>query len=233
MKFDILTIFPNIFGSYVSESILWRAQKKKLIKIRTHNLRDAAKDRHKTIDDKPYGGGPGMVMMVEPVYKTLKKIKKAKKSQVILLDPAGRQFSQKMAEKFSQLDQLIFICGRYEGVDARVNKFIDQKISIGPYVLSGGELPALTIVEAVTRLIPGVLGNKESLLEETFSNNSFKIQSRGRGTKFNINYEYPQYTRPEIFAYQEKGKKKKLSVPRILLSGNHQVIGEWRRKHRK
>jgi len=161
------------------------------------------------------------------------KIKKAKKSQVILLDPAGRQFSQKMAEKFSQLDQLIFICGRYEGVDARVNKFIDQKISIGPYVLSGGELPALTIVEAVTRLIPGVLGNKESLLEETFSNNSFKIQSRGRGTKFKINYEYPQYTRPEIFAYQEKGKKKKLSVPRILLSGNHQVIGEWRRKHRK
>jgi len=219
MKFNILTIFPDIFNSYINESILKRAQKKKLVEIKTHNLRDVVSNSHKTVDDKPYGGGPGMVMMVEPIYKTLNKIKKAKKSQVILLDPAGQQFNQKMAEKFSQFDQLIFICGRYEGVDARVDKFIDQKISIGPYVLSGGELPALIIIEAVARLIPNVIGKQESLIEETHNQQGY--------------IEYPQYTRPEAFNYKEKNKIKKLHVPGILLSGHHKQIGEWRRKHRK
>ena len=153
MNFEIITIFPHIFDSYLNESILKRAQQKKLIKIKVHNLRDATQDRHKTVDDKPYGGGPGMILMIEPIYKTLKKIKRTKKSKVILLDPAGEQFNQPTAHRLSKLDQLIFICGRYEGIDARVGELIDEKVSIGPYVLSGGELPSLIIIEAVTRLI--------------------------------------------------------------------------------
>src|SRR3989338_595191 len=219
MKFNILTIFPDIFNSYINESILKRAQKKKLITIKTHNLRDVISNRHKTVDDKPYGGGPGMVMMVEPIYKTLKKIKREKKFRVIMLDPAGEQFSQKTASELAELNQLIMICGRYEGIDARVDEFIDQKISIGPYVLSGGELPSLIITEAVARLLPGVLGHQDATKEETDALECY--------------IEYPQYTRPETFIYRQKRKTKKLSVPKILLSGNHQIIGEWRRKHRK
>ncbi len=219
MKFDIITLFPQFFESYFNESIFQRAQQKKIIKIKTYNPREAARDKHKTVDDKPYGGGPGMLMMVEPLYKTLKKIKRSKKSKVILLDPAGRQFDQIMAWKMSRLNQLIFICGRYEGVDARIDKFIDEKVSIGPYVLAGGELAAMVMVEAIARLIPGVLGKQASLQEETHSQSGY--------------VEYPQYTRPEIFTYREKGKFKKLSVPKILLSGNHQQIKEWREKHQK
>ncbi len=219
MKFDIITLFPQFFESYFNESIFQRAQQKKIIKIKTYNPREAARDKHKTVDDKPYGGGPGMLMMVEPLYKTLKKIKRSKKSKVILLDPAGRQFDQIMAWKMSRLNQLIFICGRYEGVDARIDKFIDEKVSIGPYVLAGGELAAMVMVEAIARLIPGVLGKQASLQEETHSQPGY--------------VEYPQYTRPEIFTYREKGKFKKLSVPKILLSGNHQQIKEWREKHQK
>ncbi len=219
MQFDIITIFPHILDSYLNESILKRAQTEKLIKINTHNLRDVTTDPHKTIDDKPFSGGPGMIFKIEPIFKTLKKIKHKKKSQVILLDPAGQQFNQAMAQKFSQLDQLIFICGRYEGVDARIDKFIDHKVSIGPYVLSGGEIPALTILEATARLIPGVVGKQESLSEETHSTKDY--------------IEYPQYTRPEVFTCKEKGKIKKLSVPKILLSGNHQQIQAWKKKHTK
>ncbi len=143
MQFDILTIFPQILDSYFNESILGRGQKKKLLKVKTHDLRKVTKDKHKTVDDKPYGGGAGMVMMVEPIYKTLKKIKHKKKSKVILLDPKGKQFDQKMAKNFSKLDQLILICGRYEGMDARVEKFVDERVSVGPYILSGGELGAV------------------------------------------------------------------------------------------
>ncbi len=219
MKFDIITIFPKLVESYFDESILQRAQRQKLLKIKTHNPRDMARDKHKKVDDKPYGGGPGMLMMIEPLYKTLKKIKRAKQSKVILLDPAGRQFDQALAKKMARLDQLIFICGRYEGVDARLDKFIDEKISIGPYVLSGGELAAMVITEAVARLIPGVLGKQASLREETHTRPGY--------------VEYPQYTRPEVFTYREKGKLKKLSVPKVLLSGNHQQIKAWREKHRR
>jgi tRNA (guanine37-N1)-methyltransferase len=219
MKFDIITIFPELVESYFDESILQRAQRQKLLKIKTHNPRDMARDKHKKVDDKPYGGGPGMLMMIEPLYKTLKKIKRAKQSKVILLDPAGRQFDQALAKKMARLDQLIFICGRYEGVDARLDKFIDEKISIGPYVLSGGELAAMVITEAVARLIPGVLGKQASLREETHTRPGY--------------VEYPQYTRPEVFTYREKGKLKKLSVPKVLLSGNHQQIKAWREKHRR
>lgn len=219
MQFDIITIFPHILDSYLNESILKRAQNKKLIKISTHNLRDVATDPHKTVDDKPFSGGPGMIFKIEPLVKTLNKIKRKKKSKVILLDPAGQQFDQSMAKKFSKLDQLVFICGRYEGVDARIDKFIDQKVSVGPYVLSGGELPALTILEATARLVPKVLGKQESLSEETHTTKNY--------------IEYPQYTRPEVFTYKEKGKTKKLAVPKILLSGNHAAINKWKKEHTK
>lgn len=213
MQFDIITIFPQILDSYFSESILKRAQASKKIKIVTHNLRDYTTDKHHKVDDTPYGGGPGMIFKIEPIYNCLKKIKKLKKAQVILLDPAGTQFDQKLAVKFSKMKQLIFICGRYEGVDARVHKLIDQRISIGPYVLSGGELPAAVIIEAVSRLLPGVLGASESLQAETFT-----------GQKEDA-AEYPQYTRPENF----KGQK----VPKVLLSGNHGKIEKWRTSKRK
>lgn len=223
MHFDIITIFPHLLDSYFNETILKRAQLASLIKIKTYDLRDFTIDRHKTVDDKPYGGGPGMVLMIEPIYKCLKSIssrggsafggKRQKKSKVIMLDPAGQQFNQKTAERYSKLKQLIFICGRYEGVDARVDKLVDEKVSIGPYVLSGGELGAAVIIEAVSRLLPGVLGSSESLRYETFS-----------GKKSDI-VEYPQYTRPAKF--------RNWSVPEVLLSGNHKEIEEWRGKNIK
>jgi len=219
MQFDIITIFPKILDSYINESILRRAQKDKLIKITTHNLRDVVHDKHKTVDDKPYGGGVGMVMLVEPIYKTLKKIKRTKKSQVILLDPAGQQFNQSMAKQFSKLDQLIFICGRYEGLDARIDEFIDIKVSIGPYVLAGGELPAMIITEATARLIPEVLGNIKSTTQETHAKENY--------------VEHPQYTRPEVFKYRQGLKKKTLKVPPVLLSGNHQEIKKWQAENSK
>ncbi len=203
IKFDIITIFPDIFKSYFNESIIKRAQNKKLIKINIHNLRDYTIDKHKTVDDKPYGGGPGMVMMVEPIYKAVKKIKGKSKAKVILFSAKGKKFNQKMAQKFSKLDRLIMICGHYEGVDERIAKYIaDEEISIGDYVLTGGEIPAMIVTDAVTRLIPGVLGKKESLEE--------------------IKGSYPVYTRPE--------KLKDWQVPKILLSGNHKKIEEWRKK---
>jgi tRNA (guanine37-N1)-methyltransferase len=208
MKFDILTIFPDIFDSYFNETILKRAQKKRLIKINIHDIRKHTSDKHKTVDDKPYGGGPGMVFKIEPIYQQLKKIKRRKKSKVILLTPTGNQFNQKTAGRYSKLEQLILISGRYEGIDARVEKLVDEKVSVGPYVLSGGELPAMVVIEAVTRLIPGVLGHKESAKDDTFKKEEY--------------IEYPQYTRPAEF----KGWK----VPKTLLSGDHRAIKEWRKK---
>ena len=205
IKFDIITIFPDIFKSYFNESIIKRAQNKGLIKINIHNLRDYTNDKHKTVDDKSYGGGPGMVMMVEPIFKAVSALKKSKvqspKSKVILFSPKGKKFDQKMAKRFSKLNNLIMICGRYEGIDERVAKYIaDEEISIGDYVLTGGEVPAMIVVDAVSRLIPGVLGKKESLEE--------------------IKGSYPVYTRPEKF--------KDWKVPKILLSGDHKKIKKWR-----
>jgi len=230
LEFDILTIFPNIFDSYFSESIIKRAQKRKLVKIKIHNLRDYTTDKHRTVDDAPYGGGAGMVMKVEPIYKALHALKSKiqnPKSKVILLSPKGRQFNQRLAERFSNLDRIILICGRYEGVDERVSKFVDKKISIGPYVLTGGELPVMIIVDVITRLIPGVI-KKESLEEETFSFLTSNIQH------LTSKLEYPQYTRPEIFEYRDKfGKIKRLRVPKVLLSGDHKKIKEWRERHSK
>ena len=214
IRFDIITIFPKIFTSYFSESILKRAQQKKLIKINIHNFRDTTTNRHQTVDDRPYGGGPGMILMVEPIYKTLQKIKKTQKhkNRIIMLTPAGKIFDQKMAKRLSRYDQLILLCGRYEGFDARLEKFVDEKVSIGNYVLAGGELPAMIVVEAVARNIPGVVGHEHALDEETFSPNLDYI-------------EYPQYTRPETF--------KGMRVPKVLLSGNHTEIAAWRRKMSK
>jgi len=222
LRFDIITIFPKIFDSYKEESLIARAQKKKFIKINTHNLRDFTNDNHKTVDDRPFGGGLGMVLKVEPIYKAVNYIKhKSKilnhKSKVVLFTPRGKKFNQKMAFQFSKLDQLIFISGRYEGVDERVAKNIaDIELSIGDYDLMGGELPSMVVIEAVSRLVSGVLG-KEQLLKE-------------RITKSGGFIEYAQYTRPEIFKTKE-GKVWK--VPKVLTSGDHKKIEEWKRAHGK
>ncbi len=224
MTFDIITIFPSIFDSYFQESIVKRAQKKGLVKINIHNLRNFTTDKHKTVDDRPFSGGAGMIMKVEPIYKAIERIKKAKKNKVILFSAKGKKLDQRMVKKLSKLDQLVLICGRYEGVDERVAKRIANiELSIGDYVLTGGELPAMVVLDAVTRLVPGVI-KEESLKEESFS--QLKIEN----CKLKIDHEYPQYTRPEVFS-PKKGIYWK--VPKVLLSGNHQKIQEWREKHRK
>ena len=225
MIFDVVTIFPEIFNSFLRESLIARAQKKGLIKIRVHNLRKWTKDRHKTVDDRPYGGGLGMVLKIEPIYKAIKSIcgvtnsahnSAHKKRKIILFSPRGKKFNQKIAYQLSKLNRIILICGRYEGVDERVAKYIaDMELSIGDYVLMGGELPAMIMIETIARLIPGVIG-KEELLKE-------------RITKEKGFIEYEQYTRPETFI---AGKKKKWSVPKVLLSGDHKKISEWKEKHR-
>lgn len=217
MQFDIITIFPDIFDSYFNESILKIAQEKDKIEINIHDLRDDSLDKHKNVDDAPYGGGPGMVMQVEPIDRCITRITKGtknkKSTKVIALDPGGALFTQKVATEYAQkLDRIILLCGRYEGFDARVYKLVDERLSIGEYVLSGGELPAMVVTEAVTRLLPGVLGHEHSALEESYS----------KGLDY---VEYPQYTRPEDY----KGDK----VPKVLLSGDHGKIKEWRKKQRK
>ncbi len=216
--FDIITIFPEIFNSYIQESLIKKAQDKRKIKIRIHNLRDWAKDKHQTVDDRPFGGGIGMVLKVEPIYKAVKKIKKAKaRSKIILFTPRGKQFNQKIAYQLSKLNQIIMICGRYDGVDERVaKKMADIELSVGPYDLMGGEIPAMIIVETISRLIPGVLGKKQLLKQRITKEKGF--------------IEYPQYTRPEVF---EPIKGKKWKVPKVLLSGHHKKIKEWRKKHQK
>ncbi len=225
MRFDIITIFPGIFDSYFSESILARAQVKNLIDINVHNLRDWADGMHRQVDDRPFGGGPGMVLKIEPIYKAVKEIKGRKKTgvKVILLSAKGKKFDAQMAKKFSKLDQIIFICGRYEGVDERVAEHItDEEVSVGDYVLTGGELPAMIIIDAASRFIPGVIGKSESLTEESFT--LYNKDARIRYT------EYPHYTRPEIFA---PDKKTTWRTPKVLISGNHKKIQAWRNKNAK
>lgn len=218
LQFDIITIFPKIFSSYFSESIISRGQKKKLIKINIHDLRKWTSDKRKTVDDKPYGGGPGMVLKVEPFAKALRAMKKNKKTRVILFSAGGKQFDNGVAADLAKkYDRLILLCGHYEGVDERVKKIIKDlgfdfsEISIGPYVLTGGELPAMVLADAVARQIPGVLGKTESLEEKRL----------GIGV--------PVYTRPEIFKFRNK----KYQVPKVLLSGDHKKIEEWRLKQIK
>ena len=226
ITFDLITIFPKAFDSYLAESIIKRAQQKKLIKIKIHNLRDYTMDKHKKVDDRPYGGGPGMILMVEPISKALRALKSKIKNQkskirIIMLTPAGKKFTQREVERLAKYNQLILLCGRYEGFDARVDKLVDEKISIGDYVLSGGELPAMVVVEAVARQIPGVVGHKDALSEETFA----------KGLDY---VEYPQYTRPEKFKVKsQKSKVKIMEVPKVLLSGNHKEIKKWRERQSK
>ena len=210
MRFDIITIFPNIFDSYFNESILSRAKEKKLIEINIHNLRDYTEDKHKTVDDSPYGGGPGMVMRADIISKAVDALVKSetKKSRVILFSPAGKKFTQKDAQRLSKYNQLILVCGRYEGIDHRIEKYVaDEIFSIGDFVLSGGEIPAMAVVESVSRQIKGVLGKEESIEEKRY----------GVGV--------PTYTRPE--SVNIKGKNR--VVPKILISGDHKKIEEWRK----
>jgi len=211
MRFDLITIFPEIFNSYLNESILKRAQKAKKMSFQAHDLREYTDDKHRTVDDRPYGGGVGMVMKVEPIYKALKALPKKGKRLVLLMSAKGKTFTQADAKRLSKYDQVVIICPRYEGVDERVLEYIDEEVSIGNYVLTGGELPAMIIVDAITRLLPGVLGKDESSVDESHSDVGV--------------LEYPQYTRPEIH--------NKKSVPKELLSGNHKDIASWRLKMKK
>ena len=214
MRFDIVTIFPDIFESYFSESLIKKAMDNDLIEINIHDLREYSENKWGDVDGKPYGGGRGMVMKVEPIYKAVKNVRlKNKNSKVILFTPRGGDYTQKKATEYSKLDQLIMICGRYEGVDERVRAHIvDEAVSIGDYVLIGGEIPAMAVVESVSRLVPGVVGiDNDGFLDE---------RVRGEGM-----IEYPQYSRPEVFETDEGDKWK---VPDVLLSGHHKNIKNWR-----
>jgi tRNA (guanine37-N1)-methyltransferase len=212
MQVDIITLFPQMFEGVIQESILKRAQEKNIVKINIHNLRDFALDKHHTVDDYSYGGGAGMVLKPEPIFRAVKKIlgkgMEKRRMRIILLTPQGKTFNQDKAKELSHEKHLLFICGHYEGVDERVKeKLVTDEVSIGDYVLTGGELPAMVIIDSVVRLLPGVLNKKES-----FENDSF----------YQGLLDYPHYTRPRRF----RGK----SVPAILLSGNHNRIRKWRRE---
>jgi tRNA (guanine37-N1)-methyltransferase len=250
MKFDIITIFPKIFSAqggsvsggdsygYFGASIIKRAVKNSLIKINVHNLRDFTRDKHRTTDDTPYGGGAGMVMKVEPIFDSVKFVKSLKpmkskkmKTRVILFSAKGKKYTQSDAKRLAKYDNLILICGRYEGVDERVAEYIaDEEISIGEYVLTGGEIPAMVLADSITRLLPGVLGNPDSLNEESFGTikNYPPKTDQASVKKLKIKnsiLEYPQYTKPEEYA----GWK----VPKVLLSGDHKKIKNWRKENSK
>ena len=205
ISFDILTLFPNLCAGAFTESILKKAQENRLIQVRCLNIRDRASDKHHVTDEPPYGGGPGMVMKPEPIFAAVESIR-TQRSHVILMTPGGRRFTQEVASDLSQKEHLIFVCGHYEGVDHRVAEYlVNDELSIGDYVLSNGAVAAAVVVDAVARLIPGVLGDGDSARDESFSSGTL---------------EYPQYTRPSEF--------RGWSVPEILRSGNHGAIREWR-----
>lgn len=210
MNFFVMTLFPQMINSYCAESIIKRAIENKIINVKTYDIREFSKNKHKKVDDYPYGGGAGMVMTPQPIYDTFLNIKSEckKNFRVVYLTPKGKIFNQKIAKEFSNLENLVLLCGHYEGIDQRVlDEIVTDEISLGDYVLTGGELGALILIDSVSRLIPGVLGKEESFQDESFSNNLL---------------EYPHYTRPAIFLDKE--------VPNVLLSGNHKKIQEWRLK---
>jgi tRNA (guanine37-N1)-methyltransferase len=209
MKCDVLTIFPDIFTSYLNESIIKRARAGNLLEVALYNIRDFTSDPHRTVDDSPFGGGAGMVFKPEPIFRAMDFLKEdGEPRKVVLLSPQGRPFNQSIAEDYSKEEKrFVFICGRYEGIDERVKTLVDEEISIGDYVLTGGELAALVIIDAVARLIPGALGDERSIEEESFSWGLL---------------DYPHYTRPREF--------RGLSVPPVLVSGDHREIEYWRRK---
>ena len=207
-KFNIVTIFPEMFSSPFKESIIKRAVERRIVEINIYDLRNFTHDRHKVTDDYPYGGGAGMMMKPEPLAKAIEELNRESKSRVILMTPQGDRLTQSRVKKMSQENRLTILCGRYEGIDERIRAhFVDDEISIGDYILTGGEIPAMVLVDAIVRLIPGVLGDEASTEEDSFSYSLL---------------EYPQYTRPENF----RGFK----VPDVLLSGNHEKIRRWRRK---
>jgi tRNA (guanine37-N1)-methyltransferase len=210
MKIDVLTLFPAMFAGPLDESIVNRARETGLLELKIHQLRDWTHDRHKTVDDRPFGGGPGMLLKPEPLFEAIESLRR-EKTRVILLSPSGRKFDQSIARELAQQEELILVCGSYEGFDERVREALaDDELSIGDYVLTNGALPAMVVIDAVTRLLPGVLGDDESSHDESFSHGLL---------------EYPQYTRPAEF----RGMK----VPDVLLSGNHAEIGKWRREQAK
>ncbi len=211
MRFDFLSIFPNVFSAYLNESILKRAQKTKKVSFQFHDLRDYTTDKHRSVDDRPYGGGVGMVMKVEPIYKAIGTLPKRTKRRVLLMSAKGKMFTQADAKRLMKYKHVVIICPRYEGVDERVMEYVDEEISIGNYVLTGGELPAMVVADAITRLIPGVLGKDESSVDESHSEPGV--------------LEYPQYTRPEVF--------RKKRVPKELLGGNHKDIAAWRQRMKR
>ena len=208
MRFDIVTIFPGMFVSPLSETILKRAQEKGCVEFHLHDIRLHAKDKHHSVDDTPYGGGAGMVMMPGPLVDCVESVPRAGKSLRILMTPQGEPFTQKVARELAGFDQLVLVCGRYEGIDERARRLVaERELSIGDFVVSGGEIPAMAVIDAVARLVPGVLGNELSIEHESFESGLL---------------EYPQYTRPESF----RGE----SVPEVLLSGHHAEIEKWRRR---
>lgn len=210
MKIDVLTLFPKMFEGPMGESIIGKAVDKGLLDINVSNFREYSDNKHQTVDDYPYGGGAGMLLKVQPIYDNLKAIDEANptvKKRVILLDPAGKQFNQAMAEEFSQEEQLVFICGHYEGYDERIRTLVTDEVSLGDYVLTGGELGAMVMIDATVRLLPDVLGNQTSAQTDSYSTGLL---------------EHPQYTRPAEF----KGMK----VPDVLTNGNHKLIEEWQLK---
>lgn len=210
MKIDYLTLFPEMFDDVLNHSILKRAQDKNIIEVNTVNFRDYAENKHNQVDDYPYGGGQGMVLKPEPVFNAMKNLKHTDKTRVILMCPQGRPFSQAIAEELSEAEHIVFICGHYEGYDERIREnLVTDEISMGDYVLTGGELPAMTMTDAIVRLIPGVLGNEQSHQDDSFSDGLL---------------EFPQYTRPREY--------KGMTVPDVLLSGNHANIEKWRHEQK-
>lgn len=213
MRIDILTIFPKMFDAVLGESIIKRAQEKGIVEINTIDLRLFSKDKHRKVDDKPFGGGPGMIMNAEPFFEAVNYIRKKTKEQrlktkIILLTPKGRKLDQALALKLSKYEHMVLLCGHYEGIDERVSEhLVDDEVSLGDFVLTGGELPAMVIIDSVVRLLPGVLGDKDSSKDESFSESLL---------------EYPHYTRPSDY--------NGIKVPKVLLSGDHEKIKEWRKK---
>lgn len=206
LKIDILTLFPEMFDVF-NYSIIGRAREKNIVTINTHNIRDYSLNKHKKTDDYPYGGGAGMVMTPQPIVDCIKKVKETNKGKVIFMGPKGKKFTQNVAKDISKEDEIIILCGHYEGIDERIYKYIDEEISLGDFVLTGGEMACIPIVDSVCRMLPGVLKTSESYTDESFYSGLL---------------EYPQYTRPEVFEGDE--------VPEVLLSGHHDNIRKWRRK---
>ncbi|MCE2792045.1 MAG: tRNA (guanosine(37)-N1)-methyltransferase TrmD [Planctomycetota bacterium] len=224
MQFEVLTLFPEIFSGYLTQSLLHKAIQKGLVSVRLHNLRDWAEGRHQQVDDRPYGGGPGMVLMVEPVIKAVEAVQALSvpigaetegravlpPAEVILLTPSGERLNQRMVEELAVLPRMLLLCGRYEGFDQRVMDLLrPREVSIGDYVLNGGEVAAMVLIDSLVRMVPGVLGDEQSSIEDSFS----------RGNRM---LEYPQYSRPREF--------RGLSVPEVLLGGNHSEIARWRQE---